>query len=31
MKSVVCHGPRDLRIEERETPAIKRDEVAIAV
>ena len=31
MKSVVCHGPRDLRIEERDIPAIGPGEVAIAV
>ena len=31
MKAVVCHGPKDLRIEERGTAAPGADEVAIAV
>ncbi|MQX38431.1 L-idonate 5-dehydrogenase [Roseospira navarrensis] len=31
MKSIVCHGPRDLRIEERETPVAGPDEVLVRV
>jgi L-idonate 5-dehydrogenase len=31
MKAIVCHGPRDLRIEERETPVAGPDEVLIRI
>ncbi len=31
MKSVVCYGPRDLRVEERDTPGIGAGEVAISI
>lgn len=31
MKAIVCHGPKDLRIEERETPVAGPDEVLIRV
>ena len=31
MKAVVCHGPKDLRIEDRDVPAAGADEVAINV
>ena len=31
MKSVVCHGPKDLRIEERDLPSLGVGDVAIAV
>ncbi len=31
MKSVVCHGPRDLRIEERDSPTVGPGEVAVSV
>lgn len=31
MKAVVCHGPKDLRIEDRDQPAPAADEVAVAV
>lgn len=31
MKAVVCHGPKDLRIEERETPAVGAGQVLVRV
>jgi len=31
MKSIVCHGPKDLRIEERDAPTAGADEVLIAI
>jgi len=31
MKSIVCHGPKDLRIEESETPTAGPDEVLIRI
>jgi len=31
MKAVVCHGPKDLRIEERDQPEVGADEVLIGI
>jgi len=31
MKAVVCHGPKDLRIEDRETPAVGAGQVLVGV
>ncbi|KAA5605313.1 L-idonate 5-dehydrogenase [Roseospira marina] len=31
MKAIVCHGPKDLRIEERETPTAGPDDVLIRI
>lgn len=31
MKSVICHGPKDLRIQERDVPPIGADEVLICI